>query len=104
MRWHQLYTLLFYVSFPFPALLAGENLPKSSGQPNRRLKVLINNPAIGWSHMQYQGRLADLLTDAGHEVHLLTQEMNPLLANYTGVSRGQRVRRYPRPSDRTAIS
>lgn len=52
--------------------------------------------------MQFSGRLADLLTDAGHEVHLLTQEMNPTLANYSGVSRGQRVRRYPRHSNATA--
>lgn len=35
------------------------------GQP---LKVFVNSPSIGYSHMQFQGRLADLLVEAGHTV------------------------------------
>ncbi|KAI6179123.1 putative UDP-glucuronosyltransferase ugt-48 [Aphelenchoides besseyi] len=34
----------------------------------RRLKVLINSPAFGVSHLNFQGRLADILVEAGHEV------------------------------------
>lgn len=34
----------------------------------RKLKVLVYSPSIGYSHMQYQGKLADLLVEAGHEV------------------------------------
>lgn len=34
----------------------------------RKLKVLVNNPTLGYSHVQFQGRLADALVDAGHEV------------------------------------
>ncbi|KAI1699019.1 UDP-glucoronosyl and UDP-glucosyl transferase domain-containing protein [Ditylenchus destructor] len=50
----------------------------------RKLKILVNNPAFGWSHMQFNGRLVDLLVEAGHEVHMLVQEISPLVGNYTG--------------------
>jgi len=74
-------------------------LPEQSSHrstAHRKLKVLVFSPTLGWSHMQYQGRLADLLTNAGHEVHILMQDTNPLMANHTGVTRGQRVRHLPR--------
>jgi hypothetical protein len=57
--------------------------------------VLVISPEIAFSHMQFTGRLADLLSDAGHEVHLLILEMSQDLRNYTGVHRGQLVRRLP---------
>lgn len=34
----------------------------------RQLKILVYSPSIGFSHMQFQGKLADLLVEAGHEV------------------------------------
>lgn len=88
-----------------PLLLLFSTLPSSSPQlsynstsqttsrPFRKLKILVMSPAIGFSHMQFTGQLADLLTDAGHEVHVLIQEGNPELRNRTGVHRGQLVRR-----------
>ncbi|KAI6238015.1 Glucuronosyltransferase [Aphelenchoides fujianensis] len=39
-------------------------------QAKRKLKILINSPAFGYSHLAFQGRLADLLVEAGHEVHV----------------------------------
>lgn len=38
------------------------------GLPKRKLKVFVDSPSLGYSHMQFQGRLADLLTEAGHTV------------------------------------
>lgn len=37
-------------------------------QSNHKLKILVTSASIGWSHLQFQGRLADILVDAGHEV------------------------------------
>ncbi|KAI1698350.1 hypothetical protein DdX_17944 [Ditylenchus destructor] len=34
----------------------------------RKLKILIDGPAFAYSDMQFQGRLADVLVEAGHEV------------------------------------
>ncbi|KAI1696662.1 CRE-UGT-15 protein [Ditylenchus destructor] len=62
----------------------------------RKLKILVNNPAWGWSHVQFQGRLADLLVEAGHEVHMLVQEINPYIGNYTGSNNNVTVIRVPR--------
>ncbi|KAI1706884.1 UDP-glucoronosyl and UDP-glucosyl transferase domain-containing protein [Ditylenchus destructor] len=69
----------------------------SENESKRRLKILINNPAVGWSHVQLQGILADVLIDAGHEVHMLVQMINPLNGNYTGSTRVQKVIRVERP-------
>ncbi|CAM6031428.1 unnamed protein product, partial [Sphagnum compactum] len=55
---------------------------------------------LGWSHMQYQGRIADVLTDAGHEVHVLIFEQSPLLGNYNGTNRSQKVIRIPRREEK----
>lgn len=97
-NWLQSILILSSLLFIGFALGRADTSPNQTPLPTtaRKLKVLVNSPAIGYSHTQYQGRLADLLTDAGHEVHLLIQDTNPLLANYTGVSRGQRVRHVPR--------
>lgn len=35
---------------------------------NRKLKIIVTSASMGWSHMQFQGRLADILIEAGHEV------------------------------------
>uniref|UniRef100_A0A914D849 Uncharacterized protein n=1 Tax=Acrobeloides nanus TaxID=290746 RepID=A0A914D849_9BILA len=34
----------------------------------KRLKILVNSPNGWFSHAQFQGKLADVLVDAGHEV------------------------------------
>src|SRR4051794_28770421 len=53
----------------FPTCGGGDSTPTSPiSDGRRRLKILVNNPLLGWSHVQFHGRLADLLTDAGHEV------------------------------------
>ncbi|KAI1697584.1 UDP-glucoronosyl and UDP-glucosyl transferase domain-containing protein [Ditylenchus destructor] len=62
----------------------------------RKLKILVNNPAWGWSHVQFNGRLVDLLVEAGHEVHMLVQEINPLIGNYTGSNNNVKIIRVPR--------
>ncbi|KAI1717674.1 hypothetical protein Ddc_09832 [Ditylenchus destructor] len=47
--------------------------------------------------MQFHGRLADLLVEAGHEVHMLIQDINPYLANYTGANNHRvKITRVPR--------
>lgn len=76
-----------------------DSSPPSTPRPHqRKLKVLVISPEIAFSHMQFTGRLADLLSDAGHEVHVLILEMSQDLRNYTGVHRGQLVRRLPAPA------
>lgn len=40
----------------------------SANISKKRLKILIMNPAIGWSHSQFQGKISDILIEAGHEV------------------------------------
>ncbi|KAI1702018.1 UDP-glucoronosyl and UDP-glucosyl transferase domain-containing protein [Ditylenchus destructor] len=62
----------------------------------RKLKILVNNPTVGWSHVQFQGRLADLLVEAGHEVHMLVPELNPYVGNYTGSNNNMKIIRVPR--------
>ncbi|KAI1700966.1 UDP-glucoronosyl and UDP-glucosyl transferase domain-containing protein [Ditylenchus destructor] len=57
----------------------------------KKLKILIYSPTIGWSHIQYQGRIADVLVEAGHEVHLLQFQMDPRHANYTGSKNAHKV-------------
>ena len=34
----------------------------------KKLKILVNSPNAWFSHAQFQGKLADVLVDAGHEV------------------------------------
>lgn len=34
----------------------------------KRLKILVSVPGVSYSHLQFQGALADLLVDAGHDV------------------------------------
>ncbi|KAH7718652.1 Protein UGT-49 [Aphelenchoides avenae] len=56
----------------------------------RKLKVLVNNPTLGYSHVQFQGRLADALVDAGHEVHVFMPQWNPN-EHSNGTEKAQRV-------------
>lgn len=39
-----------------------------TAQHGRRLKVLVFSPSVAYSHMAFQGTLADSVVDAGHEV------------------------------------
>ncbi len=34
----------------------------------RKLKILVNSPILGFSHVQFEGKVADALAEAGHEV------------------------------------
>jgi hypothetical protein len=34
----------------------------------KKLKILVNSPNAWFSHAQFQGKLADVLAEAGHEV------------------------------------
>ncbi|KAL3103513.1 hypothetical protein niasHS_000027 [Heterodera schachtii] len=43
---------------------------------NKRLKILVYSPTIGWSHMQFMGSIADTLVGAGHDVHIFRVSMN----------------------------
>jgi hypothetical protein len=45
----------------------------------RKLKILVNANTLGWSHVQLQSRLADILVEAGHEVHVLVFHTNPFV-------------------------
>uniref|UniRef100_A0A914E924 Uncharacterized protein n=1 Tax=Acrobeloides nanus TaxID=290746 RepID=A0A914E924_9BILA len=59
----------------------------------RKLKILINSPNVGYSHLQFQGKLADTLVEAGHDVHILIPMWNQV--DYTnGTKKVQRVLRY----------
>ncbi|KAK0424863.1 hypothetical protein QR680_008892 [Steinernema hermaphroditum] len=41
------------------------------------LKILVNNPAMAHSHVEFQGAIADILAEAGHTVHLLVPVYEP---------------------------
>ncbi|KAH7718386.1 CRE-UGT-15 protein [Aphelenchoides avenae] len=62
----------------------------------RQLKVLVYSPSLGYSHMQFQGTLADLLVDAGHEVHVLIPDRVPSFTS-NGTQKAQKVIRFPVP-------
>uniref|UniRef100_A0A0N5A5P4 glucuronosyltransferase n=1 Tax=Parastrongyloides trichosuri TaxID=131310 RepID=A0A0N5A5P4_PARTI len=40
------------------------------------LKILINNPKFGYSHVNFFSRVADILVEAGHDVTVLAIEMD----------------------------
>jgi hypothetical protein len=40
----------------------------SSNISAKKLKILVNSPNAWFSHAQFQGKLADVLVEAGHEV------------------------------------
>lgn len=45
---------------------------------NRKLKILVHSYSGGFSHLAFQGRLADLLVEAGHEVVSVHNALSPL--------------------------
>ncbi|KAI6213941.1 Glucuronosyltransferase [Aphelenchoides besseyi] len=45
-------------------------IPKLNGTTQKRLKILVHSPNMGFSHLSFQGHLADLLVEADHEVHV----------------------------------
>ncbi|KAI1700741.1 UDP-glucoronosyl and UDP-glucosyl transferase domain-containing protein [Ditylenchus destructor] len=67
----------------------------------RKLKILIDSPAFGFSHMQFQGRLADVLVEAGHEVHILVVDIVPNLKAYNGSVKAHKIIRIPRPEKKS---
>ena len=48
-----------------PAAASGGVEKRSERRP---LRVLVNSPTIGYSHLAFHGKLADLLVDSGHHV------------------------------------
>lgn len=40
----------------------------SFSNSKEKLKILVSAPTLGWSHLQFQSRIADVLVEAGHEV------------------------------------
>ncbi|KAI1702594.1 UDP-glucoronosyl and UDP-glucosyl transferase domain-containing protein [Ditylenchus destructor] len=73
---------------------------KANGVPKRKLKILIDNPAMSFSHMQFQGRLADVLVEAGHEVHVLMIDIEAKMKDYNASTKVHRLMRIPRPKDK----
>uniref|UniRef100_A0A915DJW0 glucuronosyltransferase n=1 Tax=Ditylenchus dipsaci TaxID=166011 RepID=A0A915DJW0_9BILA len=71
--------------------------------PKRKLKVLVDNPAMAFSHIQFVGRLADVLVEAGHEVHMLMLNVDPKFTNYSGTSKVKKIIRVDRPEDRNDV-
>ncbi|KAH7709512.1 CRE-UGT-49 protein [Aphelenchoides avenae] len=61
----------------------------------RRLKILVHSYSGGYSHLAFQGRLADLLVEAGHEVHVFIPTLSH--SPYNGTTNAQRVIRFPVP-------
>ncbi|KAI1711658.1 UDP-glucoronosyl and UDP-glucosyl transferase domain-containing protein [Ditylenchus destructor] len=84
-------------------LLIAAHIIEAEDAPDgkRRLKILIYNPDLGYSHMQFQGKLADVLVETGHEVHVLIFTLNPLRCDYNGTYKAKviRVNRSPETRD-----
>ncbi|KAI6238042.1 putative UDP-glucuronosyltransferase ugt-48 [Aphelenchoides fujianensis] len=55
-----------------------------SPKPKQKLRVLVHSPSLGFSHLQFNGKLADLLVDAGHEVDVFLPAWTPF-EDRTGV-------------------
>uniref|UniRef100_A0A915ET98 glucuronosyltransferase n=1 Tax=Ditylenchus dipsaci TaxID=166011 RepID=A0A915ET98_9BILA len=55
---------------------------------------------MAYSHMQFQGKLADVLAEAGHEVHVLMLDIDPSLSNFNASYKVQRIIRVKRPAIR----
>ncbi|KAI6196364.1 putative UDP-glucuronosyltransferase ugt-48 [Aphelenchoides besseyi] len=57
----------------------------------KKLKILVNNPSLGFSHMQFHGKLADLLFEAGHEVDVFCANWTPFETR-TGVEKARVIK------------
>lgn len=62
--------IIFYCFCQFFDLISSKNDSKSStgSIPKKRLKILVHDPSLGFSHSQFLGAIADTLQEAGHEV------------------------------------
>jgi UDP:flavonoid glycosyltransferase YjiC (YdhE family) len=66
-----------------------------TGEAKRKLKVLYYIPSLGYSHVQFNGKLAESLIDRGHEVHLLMPEVDPSVGSFNGTTKAAKVFRFP---------
>ncbi|KAK6037035.1 hypothetical protein COOONC_25460 [Cooperia oncophora] len=57
-------------------------------------KVLVINPKIGYSHMNFMGRIADTIAEAGHEVVTLQPVLDPGLPT-NGTTKSRVIQRGP---------
>ncbi|KAH7698172.1 Protein UGT-49, partial [Aphelenchoides avenae] len=57
------------------------------------VKALVATANIASSHVQFAGRLADLLVEAGHEAHMFVTVWDPKIDG-CGAMQAQKVRRY----------
>ncbi|VDK69150.1 unnamed protein product [Litomosoides sigmodontis] len=44
-------------------------------------KILIFSPRLGYSHVNFMGRIADILVEAGHDVAVFVPDLNPDVSN-----------------------
>ncbi|KAI1712870.1 UDP-glucoronosyl and UDP-glucosyl transferase domain-containing protein [Ditylenchus destructor] len=56
---------------------------------------------MSFSHMQFQGRLADVLAEAGHEVHVLMLDIDPKMKDYNASTKIHKLMRIARPKDKS---
>ncbi|KAI6186988.1 Glucuronosyltransferase [Aphelenchoides besseyi] len=52
-------------------------IPELNGTTKKQLKILVHSPNMGFSHLAFQGKLADLLVEAKHEVHVYIPDWEP---------------------------
>uniref|UniRef100_A0A0N5B5A3 glucuronosyltransferase n=1 Tax=Strongyloides papillosus TaxID=174720 RepID=A0A0N5B5A3_STREA len=64
------------------------------------LKILINNPKFGFSHVNFFSHLADILVDSGHDVTVLTIEIDTTI-KHPGANK---AKIYSIPGDNEAIN
>ncbi|KAH7716379.1 CRE-UGT-45 protein [Aphelenchoides avenae] len=57
------------------------------------LKALVSTINVGYSHVQFDGKLADHLVDAGHEVHFMIAVWDPRVTT-NGSEKAHRIIRY----------
>ncbi|CAI5451228.1 unnamed protein product [Caenorhabditis angaria] len=65
--------------------------------------ILISNPVIGYSHMKFMGKLADLLASQGHTITVLECEIFPT-ANIESLIKNKSIERIFYPKDVIEVS
>ncbi|CAG9530659.1 unnamed protein product [Cercopithifilaria johnstoni] len=50
-------------------------------EPISSYKILIFSPRLGHSHVNFMGRIADILVEAGHDVTVFVPDLNPDVSN-----------------------
>uniref|UniRef100_A0A915EKF7 Phosphatidylinositol 4-kinase type 2 n=1 Tax=Ditylenchus dipsaci TaxID=166011 RepID=A0A915EKF7_9BILA len=68
--------------------VSDEETDPKSWQNTFQQKVNTRSPFFSYCHIQFVGKLADVLVEAGHDVHVLMLNVDPNFANYTGTSKG----------------